>query len=78
MKFPDDMLPAERRKLSAALYIRAIHRDLTPKSQDIKTDARERVTWRQWWERKYNDDYSRYIRQNWQHFKPEQPHEAKD
>ena len=70
MKFPDDMPPDERRKLSAARWIRDKHRDLTPKSQDIRTPERERVTWRQWWERMFCDDYGRYIRQHWQYFKP--------
>lgn len=58
-------------KLSAAIRIKGCHRELTPSSQKASCPPEQRITWRQWWERRFNDDYGRYIRQNWDYFKPE-------
>jgi hypothetical protein len=69
VKFPDDMPEPERLKLCAARYIRDKHRQLTPSSRSLK--APEHITWRQWWERRFCDNYGRYIRQYFEHFKPE-------
>ncbi len=56
-------------KLSAALYITDKHRDLTPSSLRVSCPPADRITWRQWWEKRYNDDYGQFIRANWSHFK---------
>ena len=63
------MSELEQLKLSAALSIAKCHRELTPYSQTACCPAADRITWRQWWERKYKDDYAKFVRDNFQHFK---------
>jgi hypothetical protein len=57
-------------KLSAALMIAPIHRDLTPSSQRLSCLPENRITWRQWWEVRFRDDYAKFVRENLDHFKP--------
>lgn len=60
----------ERLKLSAALSIASCHRELTPSSKRASCPPERRITWRKWWEIRYKDDYARYVRDNFEHFKP--------
>jgi hypothetical protein len=64
------MSDLERLKLSAALMIADKHRELTPSSDKPTCPPEQRITWRQWWERKYKDDYAKFVRENFEHFKP--------
>jgi hypothetical protein len=60
----------ERLKLSAALMIAPKHRELTPSSEKLSCPPEKRITWRQWWEVRFRDDYAKFVRENLEHFKP--------
>jgi len=64
------MSELEQLKLSAAKMIAPKWRELTPSSQRASCPPEQRITWRKWWEIRYKDDYARYVRENFEHFKP--------
>lgn len=64
------MSDLERMKLSAALSIASCHRQLTPSSMKVSCPPAQRITWRQWWEKRFNDDYARFVREHFEYFKP--------
>lgn len=50
----------ELKKHCAARYVYPRRRDLTPTSQ--KPEARVRITWKQWWEKKFGDNFDDYVK----------------
>ncbi len=57
-------------KLSAAKEIAPFYRALTPSSLKPGCAAENKITWRQWWEKRFKDDYAKFVRENFEHFKP--------
>jgi hypothetical protein len=68
----------EHMKLCAARYIAPFHRELTPRSARASTPPADRITWRVWWERKFNDDYAKFVKDNFDKFKPGASNERSD